>query len=242
MASLNILIGGDSFKKIREEHRCYVDKTSFIEEFFALGQPEVSLITRPRRFGKTLMMTMLQEFFDINQGSKNLFEGLAISQNTRLCDTWMYQYPTLYFSLKGVEGFHFSHAIEKFTALIQRICSDKEYLFASRDVAKKDKENLESLQRNQLSISTLEDSLLTLCRALAAHHGKPVILLIDEYDVPINCAEQHGYYKEMIGFMRNMLGTALKTNPSLKFAVLTGCLRIARESIFSGLNNFKCFG
>ncbi|MBQ7739325.1 MAG: AAA family ATPase [Desulfovibrionaceae bacterium] len=242
MAQLNILIGGDSFKKIREEQRCYVDKTAFIEEFLALGYPEVSLITRPRRFGKTLMLTMLKEFFDINAKERNLFEALAISKNEQICAEWFHQYPTIFLTLKGVEGGNFSHAIEKFAAIIQRLISEKRYLLASDTVFEEDKEKLLLFQKRQINTSDLEDSLLILCQALEAHHGKPVILLIDEYDVPISCAEENGYYKEMIGFMRNMLGAALKTNPSLKFAVLTGCLRIARESIFTGLNNFKCFG
>ena len=242
MAQLNILIGGDSFKKIREEQRFYVDKTSFIEEFFAHGHPEVSLITRPRRFGKTLMLTMLREFFDVNANEHDLFAGLAIAKNKQLCAEWLHQYPTLFFSLKNIEGPDYAAALEQFTFLIRSLLIDFEYLLTSPNVSATDRAFLNQLNVGERNISLLQNFVLILCRALAAHHGKPAILLIDEYDVPINCAEQNGFYKEMIGFMRNMLGAALKTNPWLKFAVISGCLRIARESIFTGLNNFKCFG
>ncbi|MCR5815189.1 MAG: ATP-binding protein [Desulfovibrio sp.] len=242
MASLNILIGGDSFKKIREEQRCYVDKTAFIEEFLAPGQPEVSLITRPRRFGKTLMLTMLQEFFDMRAKERNLFEGLAISQKTQLCDAWMHQYPTLFLTLKGVEGRNYGLALGQMSEVLRSLCIEHAYLLESDTVSPPDKKTFSVLYNGTDAEKNLANALFVLCRALEAHHGKPVILLIDEYDVPINCAEQNGYYEEMVGFMRNMLGAALKTNPSLKFAVLTGCLRIARESLFTGLNNFTCFG
>ncbi|MCR5814003.1 MAG: ATP-binding protein [Desulfovibrio sp.] len=242
MAPLNILIGSDSFREMRELHCCYVDKTSFIEEMFGTVPPKVSLITRPRRFGKTLMMTMLQEFFDIRAKERNLFEGLAISQNTRLCDAWMHQYPTLFLTLKGVEGRNFGLALGQMSEVLRSLCIEHAYLLESDKVTPPDKNTFSALYNGTDVEKDLANSLFVLCRALEAHHGKPVILFIDEYDVPINCAEQNGYYKEMIGFMRNMLGAVLKTNPSLKFAVLTGCLRIARESIFTGLNNFKCYG
>ena len=242
MASLNILIGGESFKELREHHLCYVDKTSFLEEMLNAIPAKVSLITRPRRFGKTLMMTMLQEFFDIQKNSRELFEGLAISKDARLCDEWMNQYPTLFLTLKGVEGNTFSEATMFYRELAVRLCSDHEYLLESSKVSRSDKTLLNNVLERTADIADLAGCLQVLSHALESHYGKPVILLIDEYDVPISWAEQNGYYKEMIGFMRNMLGAALKTNPSLKFAVLTGCLRIARESIFTGLNNFRCYG
>lgn len=242
MASLDILIGGEFFRTMREEKRCYVDKTALIEELLVHNQPLVSLITRPRRFGKTLTMTMLQAFFDIREDSRALFEGLVVSKNTRLCAEWMNKYPTLFLTLKGCEGRNYDFACGQIAALLQGICIEHSYLLESEKVAPADKEKLSALNDGEAPEKDMANALLLLCRALKAHWGKPVILLIDEYDVPVNYAEQNGYYREMIGFMRSMLGAALKTNPSLKFAVLTGCLRIAKESIFTGLNNFRCYG
>ena len=240
MDSLRILLGGESFRELREQHCCYVDKTAFLEELLGAVPPKVSMITRPRRFGKTLAMSMLHEFFNIRNNSRELFADLAISRRQALCETWMNQYPTIFLTLKGVEGRHFAHALEKFALLLGQVCSEHAYLFTQARFDAETLENLILLKKGQANIARLENALLTLCRALEDYWRKPVILLIDEYDVPIHCAEQNGYYGEMIGFMRNMLGAALKTNPALKFAVLTGCLRIARESIFTGLNNFIC--
>ncbi len=242
MAPLNIYIGGEFFRRLREENRYYVDKTGLIEEMLSENQPLVSLITRPRRFGKTLAMTMLQEFFDIRKDSRQIFKGLAVFRNVKLCEAWMNRYPVVFLSLKNIEGQNFSHALEKFALLISRICSEHNYLFTSPSIGDEIFEKLTLLKKSRADASLLEDSFQLLCRALETHWGRPAILLIDEYDVPINHAEQKGYYDEMIGFMRNLLGAALKTNASLKFAVLTGCIRIARESIFTGLNNFKCYG
>lgn len=241
MSSLNILIGGEIFRTLREENYCYVDKTRFIEELLGPNRAQVSLITRPRRFGKTLTMSMLQEFFDIRKNSRTLFKGLSISRNDAVCAQWQNNYPTVFITLKGVEGPTFPYAVEKFVQTIRRVCSESEYLFTSDRVRSEDKNTLDSLKMDQVGIFCLEDSLLSLCSALEAYWDKPVILLIDEYDVPLNSASQHGYYTEMMGLMRNMLGAALKTNTSLQFAVLTGCLRIAKESIFTGLNNFMCY-
>ncbi|MBQ7503487.1 AAA family ATPase, partial [bacterium] len=242
MAALNILIGGESFRRLREEDRCYVDKTGLIEELLSSTQAMVSLVTRPRRFGKTLNMTMLQEFFDIRRESRALFEGLAVSRNAELCEKWMNRYPTLFMTFKGVEGRNYDLACGRMSSLLQGLLIEHAYLLESEKVDIDDKEKLTVIKRGEGSEKDMTEALQTLCRALEAYWGNPAILLIDEYDVPINYAEQNGYYKEMIGFMRNLLGSALKTNFSLKFAVLTGCLRIARESIFTGLNNFKCYG
>ena len=242
MPALPIQIGGEFFREIRENRYCYVDKTAFIEELFSSIPPKVSLITRPRRFGKTLMMTMLRDFFDIQQDSKALFAGLAVAKNQTLCTAWMNQYPTVLISLKQIEGMDFAHAQKQYADIIGMLCADSEYLQQSTRVTSRDKQSLADLEHDQTGQNALENSLLTLCRALRAHWGKPVILLIDEYDVPLARAENNGYYQEMVGFLRNMLGAALKTNDSLKLAVLTGCLRISKESIFTGLNNFKCFG
>lgn len=242
MSASNILIGGESFRRIREDNCYYIDKTMFLEELLSQTPPMVSLITRPRRFGKTLNMTMLQEFFDIRQDSRKLFEGLAISKNKALCEAWMNKYPSAFLSLKLIEGQNFDHALEQAAAIISRLCIEHDYLTASSKVSDADKQELSSLIFKQGTPATLENSLITLSRALHAHWGEPAILLIDEYDVPLARAEQNGYYKEMVGFIRNMLGAALKTNPSLQFGILTGCLRIAKESIFTGLNNFKTYG
>ena len=241
MALLDICIGVEEFREIRENNYCYVDKTSFIEEMLRTPPPKVSLITRPRRFGKTLTMTMLQEFFDIRQDSRSLFEGLTVSRNSALCERWMNQYPTIFITLKGVEGQSFSHVLEKIALLIQKVCLKHAYLFDESKVPVELVENLVTLKKCRASLSVLENSLALICEALETYWEKPVILLIDEYDTPVNCAEQKDYYNEMIGFMRSFLGVALKTNSSLKFAVLTGCLRIAKESIFTGLNNFACY-
>ena len=242
MALLNICIGGEFFNRMREEDRCYVDKTRFIEELLVPNQPLVSLITRPRRFGKTLTMTMLRDFFAIDKESKALFEGLAISRNTELCEKWMNQYPTIFLTFKGIEGRNFDSALARMADLLQDICLEHAYLLESQKVDAESKERLSTIKRGVSSENVMAGALKLLCRALETHWERPVILLIDEYDVPINCAEQNGYYREMVDFMRNILGATIKTNKSLKFAVLTGCLRIAKESIFTGLNNFRCYG
>ena len=242
MAASPILIGGEFFREIRERSCCYIDKTNFLEELLASVPATVSILTRPRRFGKTLMMTMLRDFFDVRQDSKEIFEGLAISKNEALCDAWMNKHPVIFISLKYVEGMNFKHALGQFRELISRQCIDASYLLQSNSIEDDEKQNLATLKAGTDDPRLLENSLLMLCRALHAHWGKPAILLIDEYDVPLAHAEQTGYYKEMVVFLRNLLGAALKTNPSLQFAILTGCLRIARESIFTGLNNFKCYG
>ncbi|MCR5813072.1 MAG: ATP-binding protein [Desulfovibrio sp.] len=241
MSILNIFIGCESFRSLRENHCCYIDKTSFLEEFLATMPPTVSLVTRPRRFGKTLTMSMLQEFFDIRQQNSLLFEGLAISRNKKICLEWMNQYPVIFLTFKSIEGVDFNESYLLFRKNIINIIRDHDYILKSEAVPQVDKDVFyRIIERNEDASDCLE-SLNTLCHALEKHWGKPVILLIDEYDVPINYAEQKGYHQEMVDFMRKVLGSALKTNPALKFAVLTGCLRIAKESIFTGLNNFMCY-
>ena len=242
MASLSILIGSESFRELRENGYRYVDKTSILEEMLDPVLAKVLLITRPRRFGKTLMLTMLQEFLDVRAKDRNLFEGLAIAENKQICDAWMHQHPTLFLTLKGVEGRNYDFALGQMSELLRVLCIEHGYLLESKKVNPEDKKKLAVIKNDAGSEKDLANALNLLCRALEAHWGKPVILLIDEYDVPINYAAQKGYYDEMISFMRNFLGSTLKTNPSLKFAVLTGCLRIAKESIFTGLNNFACYG
>ncbi|MBQ3060239.1 MAG: AAA family ATPase [Desulfovibrio sp.] len=242
MPAARILIGGESFRRIREENCYYIDKTGLIEKLLSHNPPMVSLFTRPRRFGKTLNMTMLRDFLDIRQDSREIFAGLSVSENRSLCDAWMNQHPVLFISLKYLEGTRFEHALGQFQEVISRQCIDTAYLLQSEHIDPSEKEKLSLLKNGTGDLRLLENSLLTLCRALHAHWGKPAILLIDEYDVPLARAEQKGYYEQMVSFLRNLLGAALKTNMSLQFAVLTGCLRIARESIFTGLNNFRCYG
>ena len=235
-------VGSESFREIRDNDLCYVDKTGFIEEFLTSSFVKFSLITRPRRFGKTLMMSMVNDFFDISQDSKALFEGLAISKNKELCDKWMNQYPTVLVTMKEANGVNFKHAMERYSDIMGQLCGNLAYLQESPKVRSREKKLLASLENNTNKRTMLEGSLVTICRALHAHWGKPVILLIDEYDVPLARAQENGYYPEMVDFVRNIMGGALKTNNFLLFAVLTGGLRISKESIFTGLNNFTCFG
>ena len=239
---LRILIGGEFFRELRENDCYYVDKTALIEELLSPIPPKVSLLTRPRRFGKTLTMTMLREFFDVQKDSKDIFAGLDIAKNTALCDAWMNKYPVVFLSLKQVEGLNFPHALAQLAAQTRRLAIEYSYLLDSSRVDTSDKEALLSFKQRGIAQADLETSLFTLSHALRDHWGKPVILLIDEYDVPLAKAEENGYYPEMVAFLRNMLGAAFKTNDALQLAVLTGCLRISKESIFTGLNNFKCFG
>ncbi len=241
MAQFNILIGCESFKEIRENH-VYVDKTSIIEEMLTGSRSKVSLITRPRRFGKSLMMSMLHAFFDISKDNRHLFEGLAILKNTELCEKWMNKCPTVSLSLKGITGNNYSSSIRQIKYLMARVCNNYDYLLESPKVKPSEKKLLSLLINVEADDELLMVSLQVLSDALKRHWEKPVILLVDEYDVPINHAKQKGYYEDMVNFMRNFLGESLKSNDSLEFAVLTGCLRIARESIFTGLNNFSCFG
>ncbi|MDO4840684.1 MAG: AAA family ATPase, partial [Desulfovibrionaceae bacterium] len=235
-------IGSESFREIREKDLCYVDKTSFLEDFFYSSFIKVSLIARPRRFGKTLMMSMLHDFFDIRQDSRALFEGLAISKNKEICDKWMNQCPVVFLTFKGIEGQTFEDALKKIRSRISNICIEYSFLSDSISVDKRIRERLSLLKAESAEDSMLSDSLKTLCMALYAHYGKPAILLIDEYDVPLAKAYNYGYYDKMSMFLRDMLDEGLKTNTFLEFGILTGCLRISGESFFTGLNNFKCFG
>ncbi len=234
-------VGCESFREIRENDLCYVDKTGFIEEFLTSSFIKVSLITRPRRFGKTLMMTMLHDFFDISQDSKAIFDGLAISKNKELCDKWMNQYPVIFFTLKTIEDTTFSAAVGQLVTLVRQIAVDFTYLLESDKVNMSDKRIIQEFKDSKSSLSELQNFIVTLCRALYAHWGRPAIVLIDEYDAPLAKAYKKGYYPEMVDFIRNSLEKGLKTNKFLQFGILTGCLRISKESIFTGLNNFACF-
>ena len=241
MQALKLPIGNDIFKKLREDGAYYVDKTGFIEELLSPHLPLVSLITRPRRFGKSLNMSMLAEFFDYRKKSAPLFQGLYIAGQETLCSTWMNTFPVLSLSLKNIEGASFSHALAQFSELIQTLCDEHFYLLSSPRVSALMRKKLQSCYNGKASEVELENALFTLCRALASHTDKSVIVLIDEYDVPLTSAFKNSYYAEMTAFVRALFGSAFKTNPYLKFALCTGCLRIAHESIFTGLNNFKCY-
>ncbi len=242
MTKTRIKFGAISFRKIRENSNYYVDKTAFIEEFLDAEPHEASLFTRPRRFGKTLMMNMLNDFFDITQDSKSIFEGLAISKNKPLCDKWMNQYPVLFISFKEIEGRTFAQALNKIRLYVNSICKNFAFLLNSEAVDISDREDIETLKAKQGDEDLLANSLKILCSALHAYYGKPVIVLIDEYDVPLGKAQENGYYADMVDFMRGMLSPVLKDYNILQFGILTGCLRISKESAYTGLNNLWIYG
>ena len=241
MAKTKILIGSEFFFKLRESGGYYVDKTAFLKNFLAMP-PEVSLFTRPRRFGKTLFLTMLHDFFDISGDSQPLFDGLYVSRDTLLCDIWMNKWPVVFLTLKLLEADDFDSSLSSFAYIASSLCKEYAYLIDSPRVDADTQELLKRYKRREMDRVDLEKFLLVFSQALYEHWKKQAIILIDEYDVPIACAERNGYYDNMVSFIRNLFGNALKTNPYLKFSVLTGCLRIARESIFTGLNNFKGYG
>ena len=237
MKKLNIPVGISDFAKIRDRKYYYVDKTKLISDLLEEETAEVTLITRPRRFGKTMAMSMLAHFFDIRKDSKAMFQGLKIAENTELCDEWMNQWPVLFLSFRRVDGLNFQSAYGMLQATITDVCENHLYLMDSPQVSAYPKEVMDRLLRGTASEKETKGSLLMLTKMMEAHYGKPVILLIDEYDVPIAKASANGYYDEMLDVMKGIL-QALKDNDALRFAVITGCLRIAKESIFTGTNNF----
>ena len=241
MVDLNIPVGVSDFEKLRENNYYYIDKTGFISKLLQTKSAEVTLITRPRRFGKTLGMRMLASFFDIRKDSRTIFEGLEISKNTALCDEWMNQYPTLFLSFKDVDGLTFSSACDMLVYTISDLYQQHLYLLESDSVNDYDKEIIHHIAERKATVSEIKQSLVLLTKALASYYAKPVILLLDEYDVPIAKASSNGYYDQMLEIIKGMLSTSLKDNAALRFAVITGCLRIAKESIFTGLNNFKVY-
>lgn len=233
--NLKLPVGIDDFRKIRECGFYYVDKTKLVEQLMQ-NWGEVNLFTRPRRFGKTLNMSMLRSFFEIGT-DKSLFDGLYISRNKELCDMHMGKYPVISITLKGIEGMTFEEARNMLKIILKNEARRHYYLKSSDRLTDDDKQQYE-----QILLGTAEntaDSLRLLSQLLFLHYDKKVVILIDEYDVPLDKAFQNGYYSEMTSLIRGILGQALKTNDYLQFAVLTGCLRISKESIFTGLNNFK---
>ncbi len=237
MKKNNIPVGISDFEKIRKENYCYIDKSGLIKELLEHNPAEVMLITRPRRFGKTLAMSMLASFFDIRKDSSDLFKKLEISKEKSLCENWMNQYPTLFLSLKRVDGLNFSSAYEMLRSVIEELCVKHEYLLENSKITDYDKQSLKRILEKQAVETEIKNSLQLLTRMMQIYYGKPVILLIDEYDVPVAKANMHGYYKEMLDLMKGIM-QALKDNSALRFAVITGCLKIAKESIFTGTNNF----
>ena len=240
--TLKLPVGIDDFKKLRESHFYYVDKTRLIEQLL-LNWSEVTLFTRQRRFGKTLNMSMLKSFFDIGT-DKALFDGLYISGDKELCDEYMGKYPVIFLSLKGVEGLTYEEAFEAFVRIMGKEVNRVSFLANSDKLTQIEREQYKGLTimkngRLAFDKEKLISSLQLLSQLLYKHYGKKVVILIDEYDVPLDKAFQNGYYNEMVSLIRGLFGQALKTNEFLQFAVLTGCLRISKESIFTGLNNFK---
>lgn len=237
MRTLNIPVGVSNFEEIRKNGYYYIDKSGLIGELLSRTGTKVTLITRPRRFGKTLGMSMLENFFDIRKDSRALFEGLEIARDQALCDAWMNQYPTIFVSFRQVDGLDFTGAYDMLTWVISELYKKHRYLLDSDGIGTSDKEIAKQLEWGQASLKDTKGSLLLLTRMMQQHYGKPVILLIDEYDVPVAKANSNGYYAEMLDVMKGLL-QALKDNQALQFAVVTGCLKIAKESIFTGTNNF----
>lgn len=234
---IKIPLGIENFAEMRENGYYYIDKTAFIKEL--LGQQfKANLVTRPRRFGKSLTIGMLEDFFDIRRDSRAHFEGLEISKEDALCKEWMNRWPVLSLSFKSVEGLNFKDAYGMLEALVADLCKKYEFLEESTKVNAADRELFQKLEYQKAGSANIKNSLLLFTRMMTAYYGKPTILLIDEYDVPLAKASEHGYYVEMLDVIRAVLGGALKTNDYLKFGVVTGCLRISKESIFTGMNNF----
>ena len=237
MENKKLPVGIENFAEIRREDFYYIDKTGLIRDLLR-DWGKVNLFTRPRRFGKTLNMSMLKCFFEIGTDA-SLFDGLAIAREKDLCEEYLGKCPVISLTLKGVDGPNFESAYNALRSALRGEVARLRFLLESAAVNEADKQPLERFLREQDTREDVLDSLKTLCALLYQHHGQKVILLIDEYDVPLDKAFQGGYYDEMVSLIRNLFGNALKTNDSLQFSVLTGCLRISKESIFTGLNNLK---
>lgn len=238
--ALKLPVGIEDFQEIRRLGFYYVDKTMLIEQLLA-NWGKVNLFTRPRRFGKSLNMSMLRYFFDI-ETDKTLFDGLYISQNKQLCEEYMGKFPVIFLSLKGVDGLTFSEARFCLAELIESEARRFKFLMHSDKLDADDKamyRDLLSLHGADVAAISLRFALKKLSELLYKHYGQKTLILIDEYDVPLDKAFQHGYYREMVALIRGLFGETLKTNEFIQFAVLTGCLRVSKESIFTGLNNFK---
>ena len=239
---LKLPVGIENFREIREMGFYYVDKTGLIEELLEQWG-KVNLFTRPRRFGKTLNMSMLKYFLEIG-ADNTLFDGLYISQNEKLCKQYLGKFPVIFITLKNVDGLTFYEAQYRMKELIAKEAERFSFLKDSDKLTENEKNayrSVISFQNGQYAMDgkSLVSSLQLLSELLSKHYGQKTVILIDEYDVPLDKAFDHGYYKEMVALVRGVFGQVLKTNDSLQFAVLTGCLRVSKESIFTGLNNFK---
>ena len=230
-------VGIENFEEIRKEGFYYVDKTGLIRDLLN-NWGKVNLFTRPRRFGKTLNMSMMKSFFEVG-GDKSVFDGLAISREKALCETYMGKFPVVFLSLKGVDGLTFDLAYQALCGIIVEEFSRLRFLAASDKLAADEKQYFKKILNGKYEEADIIGSLKKLSSFLEKHYGQKVVLLIDEYDVPLDKAFQHGYYREMAALIRGLFGQVLKTNDFLQFAVLTGCLHVSKESIFTGLNNFK---
>ncbi len=238
MIRYNIPIGVFEFEKIRKNDYYYVDKTELIQALVKTEPAEITLFTRPRRFGKTLVMSMLASFFDIRRDSRDLFEGLKIAEDQKLCELWMNQWPVIFLSLKDAGGESFEDAYGLLQSIISQLYVEHAYLEKCAEIDESYKEIFARLKRRQGNKTDVQISLRILMRMMQIYYGKQVILLIDEYDVPMAKAGAKSYYNEMLDVIGTMMSQALKDNTSLKFSVITGCLRISKESIFTGTNNF----
>ncbi|MEY8421655.1 AAA family ATPase [Lachnospiraceae bacterium 38-14] len=237
MPKKKLPIGNENFEEIRKENFYYVDKTGLIIELLH-NWGAVNLFTRPRRFGKSLNMSMLEHFFSL-KGDKSIFDGLKISKEAMLCREYMGKFPVVSVSLKGIDARNYEMAFQMAVQIMKRVHAKFQYLLESEVLSEQDKREYRKLLDDNMSEAVFCNSLRILSELLEKHHGQKVILLVDEYDVPLAKAHMNGYYDQMVLLIRNLFGEALKTNSSLKFAVLTGCLRISKESIFTGLNNLK---
>ena len=238
MKEINIPVGISDFKEICKNGYYYVDKTFLIKELLKTTATKVTLITRPRRFGKTMAMSMLATYFDIRENSQDLFDGLEISKETDLCKEWMNQWPVVFLSLKDIDGLNFEDAYERLVVQISNLYKNYTYLLEYDKIDPDDRQIFLDLKAGKAEKAQVFQALRTLMRMLQIYHQKKVILLLDEYDVPIAKASSNGYYNQMLDVMKGIMSTALKDNTSLQFSVVTGCLRIAKESVFTGMNNF----
>ena len=240
-----VVVGNEIFDELIKEDGYYVDKTELIYELVAKTRKKVSLFTRPRRFGKTLMMSMMESFFDIRRDSREVFRDLdVVRKHPEFCEQWMNMYPVLFISLKDVEGLDFTTAFKKLKAVLADVCKRFEDLPGMEGVNSADAEIFNRLMFKTGDLEETQNALKTIMRMMNAAYGKPVILLIDEYDGPLSKAEEtknKEYYLKMLDLIRGFLSISLKTNEYLKFAAVTGCLRISKESIFTGVNNFACY-
>ena len=239
-------VGESDFAELRKEKEYYVDKTEILYELVHETKNKVTLFTRPRRFGKTLMMSMLENFFSIRKDSEGIFEGLAISEHKEFCEEWRNKYPVIFISFKDVQAENFEDAYEMLKESIADLCKKLPEIEKDPDISTADRETFSQLTFRTPDYAEVKSSLKTIMRLMNAVYGKKVILLIDEYDVPLAYAsekntEENQYYPKMLDVIRGIMSTALKDNEFLQFAVITGCLRIAKESIFTGTNNFASY-